>query len=678
MKRIPFATQNKLSQVLAKFGSDSTPDFGPKAAPPGGLGRHTRQHRGSLACIPAVISIFALVAMAGGLVGFATPAWAGPPTITSVSFTGTSAAPTITVSGSGFGHHPPAVAKPSCYLGTPTSGEDYKNQKLSLTDVPGGWYAGDQTDCVTIRTVSYTPTKVVFTLGGFYTSSGWVLNQGDTYIMYVGDVTYTGTVEYQPPTISGVSFNGTSADPTVTVNGSGFGIAPSTASPGCDTSGTDYANDDLYIVDNTASWKAGEAGTCASLANVSWSNTQVTFNLSGMYGTTCCGVDWVLNPGDNVTMYLLGASDTLTVEYPPPTISSVIFSGWSGSPPAPSAPPASGPTITVNGSGFGIVPPTAAPGCDASGTEISNDDLWIEDNTESWTSGEPGSCVSLANVAWSNTQVVFSLSGSYGTTCCGLDWVLNQGDSLTVQLVGGTYTATVGYPTSSTQSRQSPNWAGYVDTGETYTYVSGSWTVPASSCNTIFSTEFSSSWVGIDGDGNNTVEQIGTNSTCVPHLLGNGSSYGAWWEMYPENSQQGIPESVNAGDVMNASVQYSGTSGGNSCYLLKLQDQTQGWNYSTNQCQPGTQNATAEWITEDTDTSILGLPSFPLAPFGTMTFTNCDAGGSDAAVYGAPISYHPNTAVTLDASAFNDGNAAASVSGLSNDGSQFSITWQHG
>ena len=240
-----------------------------------------------------------------------------------------------------------------------------------------------------------------------------------------------------PTTITSVSFTGSSATPTITVNGSGFGTVPPSASPGCEASGTEYVNDDLYIVDNTQNWTAGEPGACISVANVSWTNTQVVFNFAGSYGTTCCGVDWVLNPGDNVTVQLLGATDTLTVGYPPPTIAFTVI----GIPNPPSTAP---PTIMVTGSGFGIAPPSASPGCDTSGTEYVNNDLTITDNTEHWTAGEPGACISLANVSWTNTQIAFNLAGMYGTTCCGSDWVLNPGDNVTVQVLGATVTLTLG------------------------------------------------------------------------------------------------------------------------------------------------------------------------------------------------------------------------------------------
>jgi Peptidase A4 family len=213
------------------------------------------------------------------------------------------------------------------------------------------------------------------------------------------------------------------------------------------------------------------------------------------------------------------------------------------------------------------------------------------------------------------------------------------------------------------------SWAGYADTGETYTSVSGSWTVPNASCG-LGQVESAATWVGIDG-ANESIgpEQIGTDSNCA--VL--GGEYWAWYEMAPNGPaliSSPTGDGVEAGDVMNASVQYSGTNAsGEECYDLQIMDTTRWSNpFSTTQCMAGAIGGTAEWIEEDPSDG-----GFPLTPFGSVTFTNCQAGGSDAAVYGAPIWYHPNSVWTMS----NPGGAAASVSGLSDDGSQFTVTWQH-
>src|SRR5438105_2174985 len=58
----------------------------------------------------------------------------------------------------------------------------------------------------------------------------------------------------------------------------------------------------------------------------------------------------------------------------------------------------------------------------------------------------------------------------------------------------------------------SGNWSGYAATGGGFTSVSASWVQPAVSCTS--KTTYSSFWVGIDGDGSNSVEQTGSEADC--------------------------------------------------------------------------------------------------------------------------------------------------------------------
>jgi len=69
----------------------------------------------------------------------------------------------------------------------------------------------------------------------------------------------------------------------------------------------------------------------------------------------------------------------------------------------------------------------------------------------------------------------------------------------------------------------SSNWAGYVAVKKdannitltnTVKYVKGSWTVPEVDC-TSTPNGLTFVWVGIDGYGSSTIEQIGTSSKCV-------------------------------------------------------------------------------------------------------------------------------------------------------------------
>lgn len=228
-------------------------------------------------------------------------------------------------------------------------------------------------------------------------------------------------------------------------------------------------------------------------------------------------------------------------------------------------------------------------------------------------------------------------------------------------------------PVDSSVSEDMGNWAGYAATGDTFTTVSASWTVPTANCGTLLnkgdSLSSSATWVGIDGDGSNSVEQIGTDSNCIPIDSG---EYQAWWEMYPGGPTfitiPGTPiYRVGPGDVMSASVKATSTPG---TYTLSIEDYNQGWTFATTKASPGAPGASAECIEEQPSLDF-GLPPANLTNFGSVTFSQCMATGSNGIA--TPIWDHPNNALTMTDGA----TTKASVSPLSNDGTQFTVTWQH-
>ena len=107
---------------------------------------------------------------------------------------------------------------------------------------------------------------------------------------------------------------------------------------------------------------------------------------------------------------------------------------------------------------------------------------------------------------------------------------------------------------SSDSSWSSTNWCGYAVTASkgAVTKVQGSWIVPSVTGTT---TAYSSFWVGIDGFSSNTVEQIGTDSD----ISGGRPSYYAWYEFYPSPMYEIRTLTIHPGDVMSATVTYSGT-----------------------------------------------------------------------------------------------------------------------
>ncbi|MGH3629118.1 MAG: G1 family glutamic endopeptidase, partial [Sciscionella sp.] len=117
---------------------------------------------------------------------------------------------------------------------------------------------------------------------------------------------------------------------------------------------------------------------------------------------------------------------------------------------------------------------------------------------------------------------------------------------------------------------QSSNWSGYAQTNGGYTSASANWTVPTVAPTS--DNRYSSTWVGIDGDGNSNLIQTGTEEDSI-----NGQArYYAWWEILPA-SETRIGMQVSPGDSMSASV--SQVSG--STWAIHLADNSTGQAFNT-------------------------------------------------------------------------------------------------
>jgi hypothetical protein len=173
-----------------------------------------------------------------------------------------------------------------------------------------------------------------------------------------------------------------------------------------------------------------------------------------------------------------------------------------------------------------------------------------------------------------------------------------------------------GTTNSANAAATSTNWSGYAAAGQagTFTSVSSSWTQPAVTCGP--QQTFSSFWVGLDGDGTQSVEQTGTEADCS----GGAASYQGWWEMFPA-APVFYNEPVKPGDAMSASV----TSGGGGAFTLTLSDQTQNWTQTTQQTSQTAQLGSAEVIAE-APSSQNGV--LPLSNFGTVDFSGAEANGA--------------------------------------------------
>jgi hypothetical protein len=197
----------------------------------------------------------------------------------------------------------------------------------------------------------------------------------------------------------------------------------------------------------------------------------------------------------------------------------------------------------------------------------------------------------------------------------------------------------------------SSNWSGYAATGGKFTSVSASWVQPAVSCSG--SSTWSSFWVGIDGDGSNSVEQTGSEADCS----GGSPVYSSWYEMYPAYPVN-FSGTVRPGDHFTATV----TTNGSGSFTLTLADSTEGWSRSVKKSLGSAALASAEVIAEAPSSSSGVLP---LSDFGTVDFTGATVNGQ------AIGTFHPDSINMA-----SGGATKASTSGLSG-GSAFSVTWKH-
>jgi len=200
---------------------------------------------------------------------------------------------------------------------------------------------------------------------------------------------------------------------------------------------------------------------------------------------------------------------------------------------------------------------------------------------------------------------------------------------------------------------QSANWAGYAVSGGPFTSVSATWRVPDVRPGT-HPTEVAAMWVGLDGRGTATLEQIGT----VSGMLGGTRYYSAWFEMVPAPPVY-LTMDLKPGDRVAASVR----STGNGFYELSVVNRTNGERYRTLQHSNGGEPVTAEVVVEAPGT-IGGFA--PLPDFGTTGFR-------DATVNGLPIGtfrWHRLSMAAGD-------RVQAETSPLERDAASFSIAWRH-
>jgi hypothetical protein len=263
----------------------------------------------------------------------------------------------------------------------------------------------------------------------------------------------------------------------------------------------------------------------------------------------------------------------------------------------------------------------------------------------------PGSSVTLAASASGtpSPSVQWQASDDGGATWLDTDpsFVASAADSghqYRAVFTNSSGIATTNAVTLTVAPITTTNFSGYIDyagSGQTFTSVTASWTVPTVSCQP-GETSWAAQWPGI-GDVT-TVQQDGTETDCD----GGTPVYWAWYEMYGDAAvnngyAQALPSvtyPVSPGDAMTGSVSVSGAT-----WSLSLADATANWSFSTQFASPpgGLSQASAEWMVEDPDGCVPQCQT--LSQYTPVQFTGATATENGQ---GGPISAFPATALQLE------------------------------
>jgi len=165
------------------------------------------------------------------------------------------------------------------------------------------------------------------------------------------------------------------------------------------------------------------------------------------------------------------------------------------------------------------------------------------------------------------------------------------------------------------ESISSLSWAGYIisrttDAKVEVTSINASWVVPR--VNTYLGVSYSSLWIGIGGQLEKTLIQVGTEQDVT---TGQGTYY-AWYELLPSYAVV-LNVTVSPGDVMFASI--SLVDSATNQWRIQISDTTTGQGFST-MVVYNSARTSGEWIMER---PIIANRLTTLADFGNVTFTSC-------------------------------------------------------
>ena len=171
-------------------------------------------------------------------------------------------------------------------------------------------------------------------------------------------------------------------------------------------------------------------------------------------------------------------------------------------------------------------------------------------------------------------------------------------------LIGASLFAGAGSAAASTPSTVGGDESGYVATGATYTSVSATWTVPATTCA---ANRAMAIWTGLDGVDDSTVEQLGIEISCVS----GGQVIQGWYEAYPAAPVY-FNNTIGPGDTLTATI-----SAPQNVYTFTLSDLTKGW----------TKTATKTLVAEKSSAEVLVECDGTCPAFHQVAFTKATVNG---------------------------------------------------
>jgi hypothetical protein len=208
-------------------------------------------------------------------------------------------------------------------------------------------------------------------------------------------------------------------------------------------------------------------------------------------------------------------------------------------------------------------------------------------------------------------------------------------------------------------------WAGYsisqnFNVNLEVTAIEASWTVPQ--LNASASDGYSSAWIGIGGENDKTLIQVGTE-----HDLQNGQeTYSAWYETLPAFATIIATLTPSPGDTITASITL--TNSGSNTWTIQITDTANGQFFTKNVDYNSTRSS-GEWIVER---PTINNKISTLSDFGTVSFSNCQITANGLSGSISNFSYSKVQMINQQAIYL------AATSNLGADGSSFTVTYLKG